>query len=107
MIRHLTHVATVLAVTLTAAPGGDAPDRLRVRGDAWQRALDDGGRFRFDPERATALHAVPQFRAKAQVHLVYDPAKPDDITFKFVRDGAETLSIKGHAGSAFCAAGDV
>ena len=107
MIRQLTHAAMALTLTLTAAAGGAEPDRLRVRGDAWQRALDGGGRFRFDPERATALHALPHFRAKAQVHLVYDPAKPHDITFKFVRDGAETLSIKGHTGSAFCAAGNV
>jgi hypothetical protein len=91
----------MLVGTLVPAKAAE-PDRLTVRGDAWQNVLDRGS-FRFSESDASVLFALSQFGGKCQIHMIYDPAKWWSITFKFVKDGKELLTIDGHTKSVFCA----
>lgn len=90
---------TVFALTLTAI--AEEPRRLSVRGEAWQKVLERDSAFEFSEADASMLFALSQFGGKCQIHMVYDPSDSQHITFRFMRDGKELLSIKGHTKSVF------
>ncbi|MDB5325733.1 MAG: hypothetical protein JWM57_1302 [Phycisphaerales bacterium] len=74
-------------------------DRINLRSESWQRSLE-GYRFRFSEADANVLYSLSQFFGKCQIHMFYDPAK-SGITFKFMSDDKELLTIQGHTKSAF------
>ena len=98
MIRHVHLLSIAMAATFTAVAAAE-PDRLKVRGEAWQKILE-GGAFRFSESDASVLFALSQFGGSCQIHMIYDPAKRG-ITFKFVQGDQELLTIQGHTESVF------
>ena len=46
------------------------------------------------------LFSLSQFGGRCRIHMIYDPVT-SALTFKFVRDGKEIVSIEGHTNSAF------
>ncbi|HEX8340484.1 MAG TPA: hypothetical protein VF624_06205 [Tepidisphaeraceae bacterium] len=99
MIRRVLLLSIAMAATLAAVAAAE-PDRLTVRGEAWQKVLERGA-FQFSEANADVLYALSQFGGKCQIHMVYDPAKWHQITFKFVKDGKEFIEIVGHKNSVF------
>jgi hypothetical protein len=101
MFRCLLFLSTLLLAILTIA-AGPVPDRLKLRGDAWQATLERGS-FSFSESEANALFSLSQFRGKCQIEMIYDPAQWPRLTFKFMQDDKELLTIEGHTKSAFVA----
>jgi hypothetical protein len=99
VIRPVVILSIAMAATLTALAA--EPDRLTVRGEAWQNVLERESSFEFSEADASMLFALSQFGGKCQIHMVYDPADWAHIMFRFVRDGKELLAIKGHTISVF------
>jgi hypothetical protein len=99
VLRHLISLSIVIAASLTAVAAAE-PDRLSIRGEAWQKVLERDS-FQFSESDASLLFALSQFGGKCQINMVYDPAKWWQITFKFVKDGKELFEIVGHTKSVF------
>lgn len=99
VVRHSLFLLIAVAATLTAATAAE-PDRLKVRGEAWQKILERDA-FQFSESDANVLFALSQFDGKCQIHMIYDPAKWWRITFKFVKEGKELFEIVGHKNSVF------
>jgi hypothetical protein len=95
-----------MLLSAAVAVGAD-DDRIKARGEAWQERLGRE-RFKFDESEASMVASLSRFRANCQIHMIYDPEQWTDITFKFVRDGREVLTIeRGHVSSVFFAERDV
>ena len=83
-----------------------AQDLLAAKKEAWQKVLERD-KFRFDESNGGVLFSISQFRADCEVHMIFNPKKWFKMTFKFVRDGKDILTLEGHTGSAFRTAGNV
>jgi len=99
VIRHVLLLSVATAATFTTVAAAE-PDRLKVRGEAWQKILERDP-FRFSESEADVWFALSQFGGKCQIHMIYDPAEKWGITFKFVQGDKELLTIQGHTKSAF------
>jgi hypothetical protein len=98
VVRHMLILSIAMAVTLTAVAA--APDRLTVRGEAWQKVLERES-FHFSESEGNLMFALSQFGGKCQIHMIYDPSDRSQITFKFIKDGTELFEIVGHPHSVF------
>jgi hypothetical protein len=67
---------------------------------SWQEILEKQP-FSFRESEASVLFSLSQFGAACQVHMVFDPAKHGQLTFKFVKADKEVLSLTGHNASVF------
>jgi hypothetical protein len=100
VIRYGLVLLIAIGATLTAVAGAAQSDRLKVRGEAWQKILERDA-IQFSESDASVLFSLSQFGGNCQIHMIYDPARRSQITFKFVKDGKELLEIVGHKNSVF------
>jgi WD40 repeat protein len=100
-------VVLLTLVTVPNTSAADSPDPMAVRKKIWQEVLEEK-KFHAPAVDRGLLYALSQFRGKCQIHMVYDPAgaKRYRLTFKFVRDGKEVLSLVGHEHSVFRESGN-
>jgi hypothetical protein len=66
----------------------------------WQQYLDEHD-FRFSKEPIGMIASINNFSAPCQLHIIYDPARQQRITFKLVRNGNEILALEGDLGTVF------
>ncbi len=84
----------------------NTPDPLSARKAGWQNLLD-GATFKFPESRSGLWYSLTQYPAEGQVHIIYDRREPWPMIFKFVRDGKDVVTVKGHAQSQFHSEGNV
>lgn len=101
MFRFLLVTSTVFMVCLvpwqvTAAELLD----FAARHDAWRKILEQR-KFSFPEHYSGLLTSLRLFSADVKIHVIFDPKDKWWIEFKFVRDGQEILSLRGHDQSAF------
>src|SRR5262245_42070322 len=87
-------------LALAAADGQAQPDPLAAKKATWQKTLDEA-KFRFTDSEANMLFSLSQYLGDCKLHMIFDPKQRFKITYKFVRDDKEILSIDGHQGSVF------
>lgn len=79
---------------------GKSSDNTTARQQAWQNSLDHQ-RFQFNPREVGVIYSLSQFRGDCQIAMVFDPAKPWQLTFHLERDGKDLASFVGSTGSVF------
>lgn len=84
---------------------GDLPQTLTERRAALQKLLERS--FGFNERDSGILFSLSQYSGDPQIHIIYDPKKRWLMSFKFVGDGKEVLTLDGHNGSTFRTADDI
>lgn len=64
--------------------------------------------FDFNESECSPLKCLQQFRAKCEVHMIFDATRraQNNLKFKFVRAGKDLFVLGGHARSVFCGSTD-
>ena len=73
---------------------------MATRKAAWLKLLD-GGQYRIPDNYSGLLRSLGNFSADVNIHIIFDPKNKHRMDFKFVRDGGEILTVRGHEHSAF------
>jgi hypothetical protein len=83
----------------------EPPDSLAARKEFWQGQLNR--EFRFSDDEASMMYSLSQYRGGPKLHMVFDPAKWWEITYRFVREDKGLFEFQGHRGSVFRSSGNV
>jgi hypothetical protein len=67
----------------------------------WQERIDKEPHSTFDSDKGGILSSLCDYEGKCQIHMTYDPAKPEELRFRFVRNGKEILALEGHFHTVF------
>jgi hypothetical protein len=94
-----SRIIGLIVLAVVPAQGLHAEDSPATE---WQKRIDREGRSDFDAGQGSILGSLRDYQGKCQIHLIYDPAKCEELTLKFVHDGKEVLSLEGHFYSVFC-----
>lgn len=91
----------ILVASGNASRAQSAHDsELSARKDAWQQRLEHQ-KFLFPESYWGLMVSLREHNADCQLHIVFDPKDKWTMEYRFVRDGKQTLSLKGHTGPAF------
>lgn len=98
-LLQVTAVGFIVCLMLVQSVVADPLD-MTSRRDAWRKVLDHR-KFESPDQYSGLLASLRQFTADCKIHVIYDPKNKRTLEFKFIHDGREILSLRGHAHSAF------
>jgi hypothetical protein len=97
----------ILGTMSLVCPPASAAEPLpsAARKAAWQQFLEEQ-EYEFDQADAMFFQSLRDFKADAKVQITYDPERPRELEYSFVREGRAVVSYTGSIQSTFAGFGD-